>query len=211
MEITRDTLFKFTGDDGVPTMGRQSFRWPLPTQNEDGTWTPGAWTRAYKSVIPCKRGYHLARLQDLIKWWGSHLWVAEHDDPEPIIHEDSKVVVRRARLLAPVLAWNERTQRLFAADCAERVLPIYERARPGDSRPRVAVETARLFARGVATRDELFTARDAAWSAAMAAARDAARDAAGDAARDAAWAAARDAEREWQTARLFQYLNGEIS
>jgi hypothetical protein len=46
----------------------------------------------------------------------------------------------------------------------------------------------------------------AAWAAARYAARDAARAAEWDAARDAALDAALDAEREWQTARLMEYL-----
>lgn len=37
---------------------------------------------------------------------------------------------------------------LWAADCAERVLPIFEDSRPDDRRPRKAVETARSWARG---------------------------------------------------------------
>ena len=32
---------------------------------------------------------------------------------------------------------------LFAADCAEQVLPLFERDRPDDSRPRRAIEVAR--------------------------------------------------------------------
>ncbi len=37
---------------------------------------------------------------------------------------------------------------LWAADCAERVLRIFEESRPDDRRPRKAVETARAWARG---------------------------------------------------------------
>src|SRR5665213_4221455 len=45
--------------------------------------------------------------------------------------------------------------RLWACDCAERVLPIFERAFPNDGRPRVAVDVARRYAMGEATRKEL--------------------------------------------------------
>jgi hypothetical protein len=114
--------------------------------------------------------------------------------------------------------------RLMAADFAEAVLPIFERERPNDRRPRVAIETARRFARAEVECEELAAARTAAWAAAGAAARaaawaaaraaaraaagdaartaaraaagDAARTAAGAAAGDAAWAAARDAQAE---------------
>ena len=36
----------------------------------------------------------------------------------------------------------------WAADCAERVLPLFEAHAPGDDRPRRALEGARAFARG---------------------------------------------------------------
>ncbi|MFC0198557.1 putative immunity protein, partial [Microbacterium arthrosphaerae] len=36
----------------------------------------------------------------------------------------------------------------WAADCAERVLPLFEADAPGDDRPRDAIARARGFARG---------------------------------------------------------------
>ena len=83
----------------------------------------------------------------------------------------------------------ERIARLFACDCAERVLPLFEKERPGDDRPRAAILVARAYANGEATIERL----DAAGDAARAAAR-------------AAWAA----ERGWQERRFLQYLNGEV-
>lgn len=73
----------------------------------------------------------------------------------------------------------------FAADSAQAVLPIFETACPGDSRPRDAVDEAWTFARGGKRGKAL---RDAAW-AALRAARDAGSTAAGDAARAAMSAA----------------------
>ena len=102
-----------------------------------------------------------------------------------------------------VATWNARTQRLFAADCAESVLHLIATAGQDDTAARRAIEVARLHADHKATDAEL----SAAWDAA----RDAAKDAAWDAARDAAWDAARAAARQWQRARLLAYLNGEIA
>ena len=87
----------------------------------------------------------------------------------------------------------DREIRLFACDCAESVLPIYESKFPNDDRPLRAIEVARAYANGEATEDELAAARDAAGAAAGDAAWAAAW--AAWAARDAAWAAwaARDA------------------
>jgi len=89
---------------------------------------------------------------------------------------------------------DDRALRLFACDCAERVLPIYEKEYPDDDRPRKAIAVARLYADGKATQEELDAARAAAEAAdrdATAAALDAPRTAASSAALAAALSAAR--------------------
>lgn len=43
---------------------------------------------------------------------------------------------------------DRRVVAIWAADCAERVLPIFELAAPTDTRPRDAIEGVRAFARG---------------------------------------------------------------
>ena len=98
--------------------------------------------------------------------------------------------------------------RLMACYFAEAVLHLVP---AGEDRPRLAIECARRFAAGDATREELAAAwaaawaaaRDAAWAAAGAAAWDAVWDAAGAAAWVAAWAAARAAawDAAWAAAR----------
>ena len=70
---------------------------------------------------------------------------------------------------------------LWAADCAERVLPSFEGKYPGDARPRKAVDAGRSWAWGKLT---VGRAREAAF-AAHAAARDADHPAAIAAARAA--------------------------
>mgnify|MGYP001084518389 CR=1 FL=1 len=85
---------------------------------------------------------------------------------------------------------RDRIVCLFACDCAERVLPLFEKVNPEDKRPRAAIETSRKFISGEATQEELAAARAAARAAAWVAsdATWAARAAAW-AASDAAWAA----------------------
>ena len=73
----------------------------------------------------------------------------------------------------------------YAAESAQEVLDIFERAHPADSRPREAIEAAWTFARG-GKRGK--TLRATAW-AALRAAREAGTAAAGDAARAAMCAA----------------------
>ena len=43
---------------------------------------------------------------------------------------------------------DRRVVAAWAADCAERVLPLFEAEAPDDDRPRVAIARARAFARG---------------------------------------------------------------
>ncbi|MGY3608463.1 MULTISPECIES: putative immunity protein [unclassified Bradyrhizobium] len=74
----------------------------------------------------------------------------------------------------------------WAADCAERALPVFEARAPNDARPRQAIDAARAFARsGVRTAD----IRKFAWGA-QSAAKDVQDPAAAAAARAASTAAA---------------------
>ncbi|MFD0899766.1 putative immunity protein [Actinomadura sediminis] len=76
----------------------------------------------------------------------------------------------------------------YSVACAGPALPIFERERPGDGRPRAALDAARAFAEG-AERTKVL--RDTAWAAHRAAqdAREAGRTAASEAARAALAAA----------------------
>ncbi|MGG3452446.1 putative immunity protein [Paenibacillus rhizolycopersici] len=128
---------------------------------------------------------------------------------------------------------DQRTLALWAAECAERVLTCFEAERPGDLRPRKAIQAARAWVRGevsmAAARAAAFAAHNAAREASHASASAAAR-AAGHAAStahvaehaphsatyaakalalaadDADTAKARiELERQWQLRRLLDY------
>jgi hypothetical protein len=81
---------------------------------------------------------------------------------------------------------DQRTQALWAADCAERVLPYFESERPRDERPRLAIAAARAWSHGEIS---VGGARKSAF-ASHAAAREASNPAAVAAARAAGHAAA---------------------
>jgi hypothetical protein len=66
----------------------------------------------------------------------------------------------------------------YAADCAERALPIYEAAVPGDPRPRAAIDAAREFGDGGRRTRALRTRAMAAFRAAREAPTPAAEQAA---------------------------------
>ena len=118
---------------------------------------------------------------------------------------------------------NPHICRLFAADCAERVLHFFEDERPDDTRPRDAIAVARNPEATRKERAAAGAAARAAWNAAVTAAgtaagaaarlaRAAAARAAADAARSAAWDAAWDAAGAAQEKRLRQYLeHGEAA
>ena len=66
----------------------------------------------------------------------------------------------------------------WAADCAERALPVYEKYAPSDSRPRAAIEGIRVFAGGGKRTAQLRSLALAAYSAARVAGNPAAAAAA---------------------------------
>jgi hypothetical protein len=145
----------------------------------------------------------------------------------PKVRDPRLITVRRGGTLTDA---QHRLLALWAADCAEHVLPLFETARPADVRPRAAVEAARRWAHGemgmmearalgghamAAARELRGAARHAAYAAGQAACvgHVAAHDlgAAAYAIRAAEAAAAtgggdpqtaRRAEREWQREQL---------
>lgn len=160
-------------------------KWYLPKKLKDGTWKPGKWMPEIKGELePCENGYHICRVQDLVCWLDEAIFEVEFDGE--IVEDDDKCVVRKARLLRKIEAWNDKTARLFAADCAERVLPIYEKQYPDDDCPRKAIQAARDYANGLISEEKLA--------------------AAGATAREAAGATAGEAEHKWQTKKLMKYL-----
>lgn len=64
-------------------------------------------------------------------------------------------LIRKEKLL------SDKHLRLLACDFAEEVLPIFEKERPNDDRPRKCIEVAHRYALGMATEEE----QDAAWAA----------------------------------------------
>ncbi|MFC4242540.1 putative immunity protein [Gryllotalpicola reticulitermitis] len=89
----------------------------------------------------------------------------------------------KASLMASPQSLSERERRLVsagAADCAERVLPLFEAEAPDDDRPRDAIARARAYARGELDtageiRRRFIAGRAAASTASAAVVRDARR------------------------------------
>jgi hypothetical protein len=152
--------FTVLDEDGTSLHGGYTIAWSLPTRNDDGIWTPGDWMpRAEGELSLYGDGYKVGTLDQIINWLGPRIFEVEvgHE----IIHDKKKSIARACRLLCEYTNWNEKSARLFACDCAERVLDIFERAFPNDDRPRNAIQTARRYANGKATHVELKTAWEA--------------------------------------------------
>ena len=99
----------------------------------------------------------------------------------PKVRDPRFITIRRGGTLTDD---DHRLLALWAAACAEHVLPLFERERPSDPRPRTAIAQARGWVRGEV---KMMRARDAAGHA-----NAAARDLRG-APRNAAYAAAQAA------------------
>lgn len=165
-------LYKIVGHQGEAINGGRG-TWFLPKGKRPGKWMPDIKGK----ITPCKNGYHLCHKKDLVEWLtNGRIFEAEYRGE--LGKGGDKVVVRQARLIRE-MNWNDKTARLFAADCAERVLHLYEKRYPDDARVRNCIEVARRVANGDLPVSELAAARaaaeaaagDAAWAAAGAAAR----------------------------------------
>jgi len=216
------TYYKLLNSDGTPSNGGSGVSYYLPDGDKPGKWMP-----KINDIALCSRGYHVVDFEHLLDWRGMLLCEAEIRGDN--IRDNSKIVAQEIRLLHVVQTWNEKNLRLFAADCAEHVLPIFEKKYPKDNRPRLAIQAARAFAEGKISAKAMLEARSAyaaayadayayaADAAAAAAAAYAAADAADAAyAAAAAYAAVADAadaayaagqkERQWQVSKLKEYL-----
>jgi hypothetical protein len=164
-----------------------------------------------RAADPCSDGF--AKIRD-------HLGVSpadakENHEPFPVALLLETNDLGDALWVLDNVIGNKRLCRLFAADCAESVLPIFERHRPDDDRPRHAISVGRDpnstdAARAAAGDAARAAAGDAAWAASCAA--EAAARAAGAAARAAAEAAARAAgAAAWVAARAAAWVAAAAS
>jgi hypothetical protein len=201
--MTKITYYKVLAADGCSPAHGGTGKWFLPKGKRVGKWMP-----AIKPVL-CQQGYHFVTLDQLPRWIGPTLY--EIEVRGEVLTAEDKSVAEQARLIKRVDTWNEKNLRLFAADCAEHVLGIYEKQYPNDERPRKAIQAARDFANGLIDAAYAANAANAAayaYHAAYAANVTNAANAAAYVAYAAAYAAydACEKEREWQSDRLLELL-----
>jgi hypothetical protein len=96
-------LYKFLSPDNRSPY--QGAAWPTPTENPDGTWTPGDWVEVEGDLQACVNGLHLASAKQIAQWWAERMFVAETDGE--VINAPDKYVARRVRLVREVKDWPE--------------------------------------------------------------------------------------------------------
>jgi hypothetical protein len=111
--------------------------WPAP-----GDGAPGAWVQAEGPLAPCARGVHVCRAVDLPYWIHDELWEVEAEGE--FVEGTDCVVVRRARLVHRVAAWDGPGARRFAEACVSRVETAFGPAPAGETR--ALLEDARFMA-----------------------------------------------------------------
>jgi len=153
-----------------------AFRWPKPRGSR-----PGKWVRVNGDLDMCKRGIHACTFAQASGWLREECYVIELRD---VVSDDGqKLLARSGRLVRRVDSWDQQAMVRFAADCAARVLPAFEKKYPKDDRPRNAIQAARKWARNPSE-------KNASYAAAAAYAAYYAYGAATDAASYASYAAA---------------------
>ena len=130
-----ETLYKFLDGDGVSKFAR--CQWNLPDGDTPGEWMP----EITEPLEICVNGYHAVDRDHVLDWLNDSLYAVELAGE--VIHKQDKYVGSRARLLRHETRWNERTARLFAADCAAAALHYVDKP---DPRSVKAIEVARLYA-----------------------------------------------------------------
>ena len=168
-------LFKSLKKDNTSPFANFDYATYLPKNGKPGKWLPKV-----VNLTLCSSGWHGCEDGDILEYLNANIY--EIETRGEVLKDSNKFTAQQIRLVRKCAGWNEMTARLFACGCAAHVLKIFEKHRPSDKRPRETIKTARRFARGKATQEELA----AAW--------------------DAAWAAARAAEKKWQVRRLLKLL-----
>src|ERR1017187_8833988 len=132
----------------------QLYKWMLPgmkTSYQNRVWPVevGEWT-AKETPVLCKSGWHGCEEKDVLTHLpaeiGATLWAVEIRGAR--VDGSDKFASESMKLVREIGTTTERNLRLFAADCAEDVLPIFWKVSPNDMRPRDCIEVVRRYANG---------------------------------------------------------------
>lgn len=159
---------------------------------------PGKWMPLIENLVKCEAGYHFCDKKNIAEWCNAQLFEIEYKGE--IVEAGQIYIAQQIRFVKKITKWNDKNARLAACDIAEQIaMKVWNKYYPEDLRPQNAIDTARRFANGKASKEELDAARTEAWDAA----RDVAGTVALEADCDTAWEAVRAAARTaaWDVAR----------
>lgn len=101
----------------------------------------GEWIKIDGPLSMCENGIHVTTAEHAIRWLDERAHIVDVRGER--IVGDNKICCREVFIRPALPHWDRSTIVEFAADCAERVLPIFEWIFPNDDRPRKAIEDAR--------------------------------------------------------------------
>ena len=131
---------KFLRRGALALITRES--WPQPSA--DGS--PGAWRELSDGpLVPCRRGLHACRIDQLGFWLADELWQVELDGER--IETQHSLVARRMRLLRRVERWEGDVGQAFADACAERAVRAIASVAQPPPLAREYLEQTHAFAR----------------------------------------------------------------
>jgi hypothetical protein len=138
-------------------MAGAEMAWPQPNGR------PGEWVTV-DGELSFENGVFSTTIVGAFQWFAEEAYVIElgGESKRLITPLFDQFVARRGRLVRKLPRWNRKNQRLLAVDCAEHVLPIFEKQYPNDQRPRKAIEATRAFALGKLSDAEMAKAFEAA-------------------------------------------------
>ncbi len=163
------------------------------------TWTTGEWQHVDGNIRACSNGFHSSeRISDAFGYVSGSVLAEVETASDSDVTSDK--AAHRSMRIVKAYRWTKNDSVALAIYAAELVIDVFESARPGDDRPRKAIEAAKAYLGNPS--DAAAYPSDAAAYAAYAAARAAARAAAVDAASAAARAAVKDKIEAWMVARV---------
>ena len=136
--MTAPTYYKWLTPENRGVYGHGDYTAYLPHGKRPGKWLP-----AVKDPRPCVRGYHVVDIAHLPAHWGIPGVLYEVEVRGKTVEDGDKTACAQIRLVRRVGELTPGIAATFAADCAERVLGLFEAKFPDDDRPRKAIEAAR--------------------------------------------------------------------
>ena len=141
--------YKWLKPSNAGSYGHGDYGPYLPTHEQDpeAGWEPGLWTPKTTPIL-CSSGWHVTDVAHLWNHWSAYGTLYRVECRGLASAGKDKTAWESIRLLEPLGTLTTKVCRQFAIECAEKVLPIFEKAHPEDDRPRRAIEVAKDFLSG---------------------------------------------------------------